>query len=171
MQRIETDRLILREWKISDADDLFEFGSTDIVECAGWKILQNIDESLQCIQSMIDSSDSWAVILKESGKVIGWIILGDVNRYERYKEIEFIISEKYQNRGYATEAVKGVLKYAFEMLNLLVLAVCHYPDNMKSNRVIEKCGFTYEGTLRKFSRNLSDSVRYSMLKEEWEKKQ
>ncbi|WP_240268569.1 GNAT family N-acetyltransferase [Paenibacillus timonensis] len=45
---------------------------------------------------------------------------------------------------------------------------CHYPDNPKSKRVIEKCSFTYEGTLRKYSRNLKDSVRYSMTREEWE---
>ncbi|MBU3811882.1 MAG: GNAT family N-acetyltransferase [Candidatus Niameybacter stercoravium] len=50
----------------------------------------------------------------------------------------------------------------------MVVAVCHYPSNIKSKRVIEKCGFTYEGTLRGYSRNLEDSVRYSMTKEEWE---
>jgi RimJ/RimL family protein N-acetyltransferase len=74
----------------------------------------------------------------------------------------------YQNKGYATEAVKCMLKYAFTELDLLVVAVCHYSSNLKSKRVIEKCGFTYEGTLRKYSRNLTDSVRYSMIKDEWE---
>lgn len=169
MQRIKTDRLILRQWDINDADDLLEFGKSKSVERAGWKPLQSIDESKQLIQASVENDDSWAVTLKDSGKVIGWILLGDTRRYDRYKEIEFIISDEYQNFGYATEAVKSVLKYVFETLDLLVVAVCHYPENVQSKRVIEKCGFTYEGTLRKFSRNLSDSIRYSILKEEWER--
>jgi RimJ/RimL family protein N-acetyltransferase len=82
--------------------------------------------------------------------------------------MEYVISNTYQNKGYATEAVKCVLKCAFTELDLLVVAVCHYPLNIKSKRVIEKCGFTYEGTLRKYSKNLTDSVRYSMTKEEWD---
>jgi RimJ/RimL family protein N-acetyltransferase len=81
--------------------------------------------------------------------------------------MEYVISISYQNKGYATEAVKRVLEYAFIELDLLVVAVCHYPFNIKSRNVIEKSGFTYEGTLRKYSRNLSDSVRYSITKEEW----
>jgi RimJ/RimL family protein N-acetyltransferase len=168
MQKIETERLILRGWQMSNANDLFEFGRSESVTRAGWKPLGSISESRKCIQGMMDSADSWAITRKESGKVIGWMILGDIGRYDRYKEIEFIVSEKYQNQGFATEAVRGVLKYAFETLDLLVVAVCHYPGNVQSKRVIEKCGFTYEGTLRKYSRNLSDSVRYSMLKEDWE---
>ncbi|BCN30905.1 hypothetical protein bsdtb5_22000 [Anaeromicropila herbilytica] len=52
------------------------------------------------------------------------------------------------------------------MIDLLVVAVCHYPYNIRSKRVIEKCGITYEGTLRGYSRNLTDSIRYSMTKEE-----
>lgn len=67
----------------------------------------------------------------------------------RYKEIKYVISEDYQNKGYATEVVNHVLKYAFIELNLLVVAACCYPLNIKSKRVIEKCGFIYEGTLRK----------------------
>ncbi|GJM77534.1 hypothetical protein HMSSN139_00300 [Paenibacillus sp. HMSSN-139] len=64
-----------------------------------------------------------------------------------------------------------MMRYAFTELDLCIVAVCHYPDNYKSKRVIEKCGFTYEGTLRKYSRNLKDSVRYSMTREEWESRQ
>lgn len=169
MITLETERLILREWHERDADEYLELYQNPDVENAGAKICENIKESLESIRSLISCQESWAVALKESGKVVGSIFLSDINRHDRYKELEYVISGHYQNKGYATEAVKQVLKYAFTELDLLVVAVCHYPLNIQSKRVIEKCGFTYEGTLRKYSRNLTDSIRYSMTKAEWEK--
>lgn len=165
---IETERLTLRDWQESDASDLFEFSKSASVLMVGAKIHQNIDESLQCVRSYIKSQEIWAIELKENSKVIGWVRLNDTNRHNSYKEMEYIVSEHYQNRGYATETVKAILEYAFNELDLMVVAVCHYPHNVQSKRVIEKCGFTYEGTLRKYSKNLCDSVRYSLLKEEWQ---
>lgn len=167
MKILKTERLILREWQESDASYMFEFCKSSIVLNAGWKIHENIDHSLENIRSSIKYQNSWAIALKENNKPIGVIELNE-NRHDRYKEMEYILSEDYQNKGYVTEAVKHVLAYAFSELDLMIVAVCHYPFNVQSKRVIEKCGFTYEGTLRKYSRNLSDSVRYSMTKEEWE---
>lgn len=167
MKTLETKRLILREWKESDVTDLFEFGNNIDVENAGCKAHESMEESLELIRIWIKHQGMWAVTLKDNRKVIGWILLDDTNRYDHYKELEYVISVSYQNKGYATEAVKCVLEYAFTQLDLLVVAVCHYPFNIKSKRVIENCGFTYEGTLRKYSKNLTDSVRYSMTKEEW----
>lgn len=168
MKTLETERLILREWHEKDADEYFELYKNPEVEDAGAKICENINESLESVRSLINCQESWAIVLKENNRIIGSIFLSDINRHDRYKEMEYVISENYQKKGYATEAVKRVLKYAFTELDLLVVAVCHYPYNIKSKRVIEKCGFMYEGTLRKYSRNLTDSIRYSMTKEEWE---
>lgn len=168
MKVLETEHLLLREWQENDASDMFEFHKNSSVEMAGAKVHKDIDESLACIRAFIKSQEVWAILLKEIYKPIGWIGLYNSNRHDRYKEMEFILSDDYQNKGYATEAVKRVLEYAFSDLDLLVVAVCHYPHNASSKRVIEKCGFTYEGTLRKYSKNLCDSVRYSMIKEEWE---
>ncbi|WP_268627552.1 GNAT family N-acetyltransferase [Paenibacillus alvei] len=167
MKTLESERLILRDWQENDASDYFEIYKNPDVESAGAKICDNINESLESIRLLIKCQESWAIVLKENGNIVGSIFLSDVNRHDRYKEIEYVILECYQNKGYATESVKRVLEYAFSELDLLAVAVCHYPFNIKSKRVIEKCGFTYEGTLRKYSRNLTDSVRYSMTKEEW----
>lgn len=168
MKTLETERLILREWHEKDAGEYFELYKNPDVENVGAKICENINESLESVRSLINCQESWAIVLKENNRIIGSIFLSDINRHDRYKEMEYVISENYQKKGYATEAVKHVLKYAFTELDLLVVAVCHYPYNIKSKRVIEKCGFMYEGTLRKYSRNLTDSIRYSMTKEEWE---
>ena len=70
-----------------------------------------------------------------------------------------------------TEAVKRVLQYAFEDLELDLVSVFHYPSNRRSQRVIEKCGFKYEGTLRLsstlFNGSVHDDVCYSITREEY----
>lgn len=71
-----------------------------------------------------------------------------------------------------TEAAQAVLRYAFETLCLEMVTVYHYPSNSRSSRVIEKCGFHYEGTLRRgttrFDGQVLDNVCYSLLREEYE---
>ena len=159
--------LIHRDWQESDAEDVFAFAQNPEVEQAGWPIHRGISDSIWYIRISQESQETWAAALREDNRAIGAISLSDIHRNDRYREIEYVISGAYGNRGYATEAVRRVLDYAFGALYLAVVAVCHYPENVRSRRVIEKCGFTYEGTLRGYSWNFSDSVRYSMTREEW----
>ena len=83
----------------------------------------------------------------------------------------YVLAEPYWGRGLMTEAVKGMIKYAFEELNIDLLSVYHYPHNERSKRVIEKCGFHYEGTLRRastiYNGRVFDDVCYSLTKEEY----
>ena len=168
MKTLETDRLILRDWKEAEAADMLEFYSDpEIWPRAGGQVFTELGQCERCIQDYAAAQETWAVVLKETGQPIGSIFLEDIGRYPEYRELEFVLSGAYHGRGYMTEAVKRVLEYAFEALNLEVVAACHYPDNVQSRRVIEKCGFTYEGTLRGYSKNKQDSVRYSITKEEW----
>lgn len=71
-----------------------------------------------------------------------------------------------------TEAVSCLIDYSFKEMQLAVLSVYHYPFNIRSKRVIEKCGFVYEGVLRGASRifngEIYDDMCYSILKEEYE---
>jgi putative acetyltransferase len=70
-----------------------------------------------------------------------------------------------------TEAVKRVIKYAFEEMNIDLISVFHYPHNIRSKRVIEKCGFQYEVTLSQICKiydgQIFDAVCYSILKSEY----
>jgi len=83
----------------------------------------------------------------------------------------YVLAESYWGKGYTTEAAKRLIQYAFEELNIDLLSVYHYPHNIRSKRVIEKCGFHYEGTLRLastiYNGNVYDSVCYSLTKEEY----
>lgn len=99
--------------------------------------------------------------------LIGFILFGDMNRYAQYKELEYAIAANHRNNGYATEALMAMLEYMFSERDTEVVAAWVRSFNKECVRVLEKCHFTYEGTLRKHARDRGDTLCYSVLKEEW----
>ena len=87
-------------------------------------------------------------------------------------ELGYALAEKCWGKGYMTEAAKALMKYAFEKYNLVIMAIRTSEVNRRSQRVIEKCGFKYEGTIRKayhiYTGLDRDSRFYSITREEWE---
>lgn len=168
MKTLETRRLILRDWKDDEAADMLAFyRDPEVWPRAGGCVVTDMEGCRRCIRAYEAAQEVWAVVLKETQRPIGSIFLEDIGRHSGYRELEFVLSRPCQNRGYMTEAVRQVLEYAFGELELEAVAACHYPDNIQSRWVLAKCGFRYEGTLRKYSKNGKDSVRYSITKEDW----
>ena len=174
MKTIETRRLILRGWHLKDLDDLYEYAKNpDVGLMQGWEPHSSKEVSLNALKSFIVDEDRWAIVLKENGKVIGSVgISPDENRGKYYaKYIHYVLSADYWNIGYMTEAVKRVVKYAFEEMNIDLLSAFHYPHNIRSKRVIEKCGFQYEVTIKQgkkiYDGQIFDTVCYSILKSEY----
>lgn len=116
-----------------------------------------------------------AITDKSSGKVIGSLgIHPDQKRAcKNARMIGYVLSETYWGQGLMTEAVKAVIDYVFTNTDIDILSAMHFPFNTRSKRVIEKCGFQYEGTLRKsaviYDGSVQDEVCYSLLKEEWKR--
>lgn len=170
MKTLETQRLILREWRKNDVGDLFDIMKKNSVLIGGWKPHSNINVSTQVLNEYIESNDRWAVELKDSKKVIGCIRIYPDNNRGKYnaKSISYVLSEDYWGNGYMTEAVKRVIEYVFGELNIDLLSAFHYPDNIKSKRVLEKCGFEYEMTIeqgcKRYDGEVFDAVCYSVLK-------
>jgi len=170
---LETERLILRMWSKKDAADLYEYAKNpNVGPNAGWKPHESIMESRQIIKSIFWENMCWAMVDKETGKAIGSIGL-EKDKFRpdvKSKELGYSLSEEYWGRGLMTEAAKRMIKYAFEDLKLDVLMIRTGDANLRSQRVIEKCGFEYEGTLRRTYRIYDGTIRevrcYSMLKEE-----
>jgi ribosomal-protein-alanine N-acetyltransferase len=80
--------------------------------------------------------------------------------------------ESFSKKGLATEATKAVIQYGFEKINLHKVQVCHKSINIPSKKVIQKCGFIYEGTLRDFfymDGQYMDRLYYSILRDEFQK--
>lgn len=174
METLETKRLILRKFYLSDIDDFYEYcKNPNVGPNAGWKPHESKEESFEILNNIIKQQEVWAIVKKDENKVIGSIGLHrDYKReFKNVKMIGYVIGENYWGNGYATEAAKRVIKYGFETLGLDLISVYHYPNNMRSKRVIEKCGFKYEGTLRKssilYDGSIIDNLCYSITKSEY----
>ena len=147
--RIETERLILRPWRETDLEDMFEYARVPGVgEMAGWPHHKNRETTRQVIDMFIRDKDVLALELKETGKVIGSLGIHEndndhVGPGYLGREVGYVLGKDYWGRGLVPEAVKAVIDYCFEMLGYDYLLCGHFPWNNQSRRVIEKCGFQY----------------------------
>ena len=147
---IENDRLILRPFEQADLDDFFEYASVEGTgEMAGWHHHQDKQKSKEILDLFISEDKTFAVCLRQSGKVIGSLgvekygmedKLTEFNGY-RGREIGYVLSRDYWGRGLMTEAVRAVIDYLFNECDLDFLTCGYYDFNSRSRRVQEKCGF------------------------------
>ena len=145
MEEIITERLILRAFQETDEDDLFAFLSQlKDNEFEGYPDLtkENIKDHLKY---RIESREFYAVVWKETGKVIGNIYCG--NRDFQAKEVGYIINRDYRRKGYALEALKAVIAYAFASGVHRIYAECD-PRNECSWKLLEKAGLQREAHFR-----------------------
>lgn len=163
---IETERLILRAWKQTDLQDFYEYASEPGVgEMAGWPHHESIEVSRRILDSFIEEKCCFAITLKDGGKAIGSLGLHPswANAEPKYadltqKEVGYVLSKAYWGAGLMPEAVKAVIKYCFDELNLDALSVCHFSYNPQSRRVIEKCGFEFIRTGDYYSRHMDKHI-------------
>ncbi len=148
--RIETDRLILRAWQETDLEDFYEYAKVDGVgQMAGWLPHKDREESAKILGFFIRDKKTFALELKENGKVIGSLGLEEregeplVPEKSMGREIGYAISKDYWGRGLTPEAVKAVIDYCFRELDFDWLTCGHFVWNHQSRRVVEKCGFQY----------------------------
>jgi len=172
---LKTKRLTLRSWRKEDLDDFFEYASVDGVgQMAGWLPHQNKDDTQMILDSFIDKKRTFA--LEYQGKVIGSLGIEEYDedkfpelKDKKCREIGYVLSKNYWGRGLMPEAVKEVIRYLFEEVQLDVILCGHFLSNHQSQRVQEKCGFrhyaygTYEtryGTVEEDETNI-------MTREDW----
>lgn len=145
LQEIQTQRLILRTFRESDYDDLYEFLSQlEDNEFEGYPGI-TYENSREHLKYRVGSEEFYAVELKESGKVIGNIYCG--NRDFEAKEVGYIINKNHQRNGYAIEALKAITETAFDKGVHRIYAECD-PRNECSWRLLEKLGFEREAHFR-----------------------
>jgi len=177
---ITTDRLILRRFEYSDDDSMLRNWIADekIQSMYSEPVYSTKEEVKEMLDKYIGSYERpdyyrWAVIEKASGECIGQIAYFLVDSKNHFAEIEYCIGAEFQCRGYATEATKAVIAFGFDRINLHKVQICTKTINKPSRRVIEKCGFTYEGTLRDYFFMNGEYVGrhyFSILREEYEAK-
>lgn len=172
---METSRLVLRRWREGDYEDFLSFAADPAVMLSsGAKPVRTQEEGETAFRRALWDSGCYAIVLKETGKAIGKIkFQKDLRRYQvNSLSIGYELAREYWGNGYMPEALRAMIVCAFQRKNVEVLAISHFAGNDRSRRVIEKCGFRYEGTIvQAFCRcdgRVMDDVCYSILREEYE---
>lgn len=148
---METDRLLLRPWRDSDAEVLYKYASEpEVGSRAGWPPHQSVEESLEIIRTVFNNDTTWAIELKETGEAIGAIGYGpscDCKLPAREGEpiTGYWIAKPYWNQGLCTEALQLMLDHIRTTTKIPSLISGHFIDNPASGRVMEKCGFVPTG--------------------------
>ncbi|WP_152655334.1 GNAT family N-acetyltransferase [Oceanobacillus sp. CFH 90083] len=172
---LETERLLLREMKQEDLQDVHSYASDpELTTFLTWEAHQTLADTEAFIKLLITqykkgTGEAWAIVWKENKRVIGTMDLV-WNQKQYSAELAYAISREYWRKGIGTEAAKAVLRFGFEELKLERIYARCYPDNIASYRLMEKSGMIYEGTLRKSMQRKGkqeDARIYSILKDEF----
>ena len=146
---LETERLILRPWNESDADECFKYAKDPAVgPAAGWPVHTSVENSRQVIREILMVPETYAIVLKDTGLPIGSIGLhhNDLAEKDDEAELGYWLGSPYWGQGLVPEASKEVLRHAFEDLKLERVWCGYYDGNTKSKRVQEKLGFICQWT-------------------------
>ncbi len=174
---LNTDRLILRRWEENDAEALFKYASDPAVgPIAGWSPHTSVENSREIIKTVLSEPEIYAVILKETGLPVGSIGLklgkaSNIGIPETEGEVGYWIGVPYWGQGLIPEAVREIMRYGFEDLNLEKIWCGYFDGNEKSKRVQEKCGFRYHHTAENVPCAIEGLLRTEHItclsKEEW----
>lgn len=177
-QIIETPRLMLRKFRIEDANEMFNNWAKDPsnIKYLSWGAHKSVEETKEILKRWISEYDSekayrWCIELKKSGEVIGGIDVVHMHEDVECCEIGYVLSKKYWNNGIMTEALKAVLGYLFNEAHFHRIQLRHDVGNEASGRVMLKNGLKREGVLRECEKTVKgewrDMVIYSILKNEF----
>jgi RimJ/RimL family protein N-acetyltransferase len=175
--RLETARLIIREFAEGDREAVHEYAADpEVVKYTDWGPNKAADTDTYLARRVEEHQRvpreqfTLAVTRKDGGAVIGGCRIG-VGSYEsRRADIGYVLNRKYWGKGYGTEAALALVRFGFGELKMhRIWATCH-PDNRASQRVLEKCGMRYEGRLRddkKVRGKWRDSLVFAVLEQDW----
>ena len=149
---LQTERLILRPFTEADAESLYEYAKDDRVgPIAGWPPHTSIENTREVIEYILSAEETYAVCLREDNRAVGSIGLmigerSNIGLPETEGEIGYWIGVPFWGRGLIPEAVRELIRHAFDDLGLERLWCGYFDGNEKSKRVQEKCGFVYHHT-------------------------
>ena len=174
---LHTPRLLLRPFDDADANDLFELqSSADVLrfwDSPPWCDRGRSERFIEACRQMADEGTGVRVAVDraDDGAFIGWCHLSTWNPVHRSASLGYCFTEAAWGHGYATEAARALLRWAFDTLDLNRDQAEADTRNAASARVLEKLGFVREGTLREdcvVNGEVSDSWVFGLLRREWQ---
>ena len=177
---METQRLILRPWTENDAESLYNYAKDPAIgPIAGWPPHTSVENSREIIRDILSAPETYAVVLKETNEPIGsvGIMFADgvhsAEIQDGDAEIGYWIGVPYWGQGLIPEAVQRLLKRCFVELDVKRVWCGHYDGNIKSRRVMEKCGFKDHHSEEGKTSPLGDirTEHFTLLtREDWKKR-
>lgn len=171
----ETERLTLRRWTMRDMTGFLRFAADPAVMfAAGSAPVMTEEQAHSELRRAADDPYVFAIVRKEDGEILGKIkFQGDFRRFRTNSvSIGYELARVYWGNGYMTEALRAMVRYAFEQIGVDVIGISHFVGNERSRRVIERAGFYFEGIMpHAFCRpdgTVMDDACYSLLRSEFE---
>ena len=181
---IETKRLIIRPFKIEDANDVYEYLKEPSVHCFACMKLDSLEESYKLMEERAKYSEyTFAIVLKETDKVIGEIGAHVENTSPEENAIcdtyspYWMLNENYQSKGYMYEAAEAIFDYLFNVKNARRIYAYTEDYNIASQNLCIKLGMRQEGLFKEFVTFVNDengnpiyenTMQWAILKKEWE---
>lgn len=173
---LTTERLTLRQIQSTDAADMLVFSGDPEVQKYNGPVYKSVAE----VQELIDwyhgeyarqEGISWAVTLTNANKVIGMFGLHHWSKHHRRAEAGYDLARAYWGQGIASETLRTIISFGFQQMNLHRIYAGTIADNYESVRLLERLGFTREGTQRESSweddGSFHDSAMYGLLRREF----
>ena len=174
MRELQTEHLTLRRLRFEDVYDYYERIGSDgeVTKYMLFEPHQDIGESLQSIEKTLERYDeggcySWAIALREDDGLIGKF---DLLRFDEEQEscsFAYMLGKQWWGRGYATEAMQEVFRFAFEELGIRKITGDHMAPNAASGAVMRKAGMTKTGIIPgKYEKHgqVYDAVCYELVR-------
>ncbi|WP_088072497.1 GNAT family N-acetyltransferase [Gottfriedia luciferensis] len=175
---ITTERLYLREINVTDINRMFSILSREeVTKYYGLEAVKNSSEVLEIIhyfREMYETQSGirWGIIEKETNQLIGSCGFNAYQVRNKRAELGYELHPDYWRKGYATEAIKALLSYGFDILQLNRIGAIVFPENIPSQMLLEKIGFMKEGLLRDYliqGKKAHNTFVYSILANEWDR--
>ena len=173
-QTIETRRLVLRPFRLEDAEDMFRNWASDpeVTYFLTWPTHQSVDVTRFVLNGWLSHYEdggffNWAIELKESGSVVGSIAVVRLEENIDAAEIGYCLGRAFWGRGIMPEALRAVINYLFDTVGVNRICACHDVKNPKSGRVMAKAGMKREALQRGAGRNnqgICDHIWYALLR-------
>ena len=181
---IETERLFLRPFMESDAADVLEYLSKPTVNCFASMKLDSLEEAKEEMKRRVGETEYYfAIVLKETGKVIGEIDAYPERGEPHDTSLPFdtfspcwMLNEAYQRKGYAYEAAHAFFDYLFRQKGARRIYAYTEDYNLSSQHLCEKLGMRLEGLFKEFVSFVNNpdgtpcyenTLQYAILKKEW----
>jgi len=175
---LEGERIILRTIKADDIDTIFELTHTypDMGDIFPVSLLHEliVKKHFDSGDTPGEDSEACLLITDKSGAIMGSIAYMKGLRYVEGLELAYhIFRPVHRGKGYMSEALRVLMNHLFTEKKIPRLQINLEKGNTGSRKVAEKCGFTYDGTMKKAllsKGKWKDIEMFSLLKEEWENK-